>query len=147
MCRECGDKGRPGSPGCRKESEARMMKVNFLTLSARPAGLSKLLYPWPDPPRPLLITPNTEYRIALHVSRMWKQQGVFLDPNADQHRPRSALTMLLKKSAPLSLSLSLSLSRTHTHTRIHKHTHTRTHTHQTRLGGGYGCFAAAPYGR
>ena len=51
-----GDRGRPGSPGCHEESEARMVKVNFLTLSDPPAGLSKLLYRWPERPTPLLLT-------------------------------------------------------------------------------------------
>ena len=51
-----GNRGCLGSPGCHEESEARMLKVNWLTLSAPPAGLSKLLYPWPDPPIPLLQT-------------------------------------------------------------------------------------------
>jgi len=46
-----GNRGRPGSPGCHEESEARMVKVNLLP----PAGLSKLLNPWPDPPTPLLL--------------------------------------------------------------------------------------------
>ena len=31
------------------------MKVDLLTLTLPPAGLSKLLYPWPDPPIPLLL--------------------------------------------------------------------------------------------
>ena len=46
-------RGRPGSPGCHEESEARMVKVNLLT---PPAGLSERLYPWPDAPIPLLLT-------------------------------------------------------------------------------------------
>ena len=57
------DRGRAGNRGClgsperHEESEARMLKVNWLTLSAPPTGLSKLLYPWPDPPIPLQLTP------------------------------------------------------------------------------------------
>ena len=34
-----GNRGRPGSPGCHKESEARMVKVIFLTSSAPPRRL------------------------------------------------------------------------------------------------------------
>ena len=34
-----GNRGRPGSPGCHEESEARMVKVNLLTLSASPRRL------------------------------------------------------------------------------------------------------------
>ena len=34
-----GNGGRPGSPGCHEESEARMVKVNLLSLSAPPRRL------------------------------------------------------------------------------------------------------------
>ena len=35
-----GNRERPGSPGCHEESEARMVKVNVLTLSASPRRLN-----------------------------------------------------------------------------------------------------------
>ena len=59
-----GNRGRPGSQGCHEESEARMVKVNVLTLSASPAGLSKLLYMWPDSPILLLLNAGTDCRAA-----------------------------------------------------------------------------------
>ena len=48
-----GNSGHPTSPGCHEESEARIAKVNY---ALYPAGLRKLLYPWPDPPTPVLLT-------------------------------------------------------------------------------------------
>ena len=40
---------------------------------------------------------DREHKIALHVARMWREL-VFLEPNTERHRPRSALTRLLKRS-------------------------------------------------
>ena len=53
---EVGNRARPGSPGCHEESQVRMMKANLLTLSTSSRRLSKLLYPWSDPPIPLPLT-------------------------------------------------------------------------------------------
>ena len=127
MCRECGDRGRPGSPGCRKESEARMVKVNFLTLSARPAGLSKVLYPWPDPPTPLLLTPTPTSGSRCMCRECGSNKASFwtrmrTSTARDPHSPCSS------RSPPLSLYLSRCLSRTHTHAYTNPHTHADTHT-------------------
>jgi len=65
-------RGRPGSPGCHEESEARLVKANLLTLSN-----------WciRDPPIPLLLTGDGEPR-----------RGFILDDHApDTRRIRGAL--------------------------------------------------------
>ena len=52
---QLGNRGRPGTLGCHEESEARVVKVHSLTSSASQHWLKKLLYPWLDPPIPLLL--------------------------------------------------------------------------------------------
>ena len=95
-----GSRERSGGPGCHEEPEARMVKVNLLVLSAPPR---QLLYPWPDPPTPLLV------KLVLI------RDQTSLPTEASKQGQAFSLTHALSHSLPHS----------HSHSHSHSHCHSR----------------------